>query len=325
MTTTNDPSIFSEIPSNNSKAIVVIGSIGYDQKIYLDEMPEIGSTKIGNIEIGLGGKGNIEAVACARTGEETIFLGAVGDNDYANLLKHFENNNVTAILKKVKNIPSHTALILIENDGNHRIISDPRASFLVDQNLIKVNKESIDKASYILLQLEISFETVEYVIEQYKNSKKTIILRPSPPNEIEKLRKLIKNVNYLILNETELGAISGDETKTPEQIEAACDKIMKHKPKNVIVPLLDKGWLLCNEKGKKKFAAYSVGEAIDKVGSMDCFVGVFASFLCKNYEVDEAIKYAILASSISSTREGTIPSLPFLDEIMRKKKKIKNW
>lgn len=323
--TTNDPSFFSEIPSNNSKTIMVIGSIGYDQKIYLDEMPEIGSTKIGNIEISLGGKGNIEAVACARAGEETIFLGAVGNNDYGNLLKHFEDNNVKAILKKVKNIPSHTACILIDKEGNHRIISDPRASYFVDQNLIQSNKETIDKSGYILLQLGISFETVEYIIEQYKNSQKTIILRPSPPNEVERLKKLIKNVNYLILNESELGLISGEETKTPEQIEIACKKIIDLKAKNVIVPLLDKGWLLWNEKGKRKFPAYSVGEAIDKVGSMDCFIGVFASFLCKNYEVEEAIKYAILASSICCTKEGTISSLPSLPEIMRKKNKIKNW
>lgn len=324
--TTNIPSLFSEDPSNNSKTIMVIGSIGYDQKIYLDEIPEIGSTKIGNIEISLGGKGNIEAVACARAGEETIFLGAVGSNDYANLLKHFEDNNVNAILKSVKNIPSHTACILIDKDGNHRIISDPRASYFVDKNLINLNKESLDKSSYILLQLEISFETVEYIIEQYKNSKKTIILRPSPPNQVERLKKVFKNVNYLILNESELGKISGDETKTSEQIEAACEKLMKFKPKNIIVPLLDKGWLLWNEKeGKKKFPPYSAGEAIDKVGSMDCFIGVFASFLCKNYEVDEAMKYAILASSICCTKEGTIPSLPSLPEIMSKKNKIKNW
>jgi len=97
------------------------------------------------------------------------------------------------------------------------------------------------------------------------------------------------------------------------------------EPKNIIVPLLDKGWLLWNKKGKKKFDSYSVGEVIDKVGAMDCFIGVFAAFLCKNCGVEEAIKYAILASCISSTKEGIIPSLPLLSEIIKKKNKIKNW
>ena len=310
------------------KKIIVIGSIGYDQKIFLYEMPEVGSTQLGNIQISLGGKGNIEAVACAKTEGETIFLGAVGDRDYENLRRHFEENKIIPKLKKVDNTPSHTALILIDREGKHRIIADPGASFDVDKKLIIENKESINSSSFILLQLEISFDTVKYIIEEYRN-KKTIILRPSPVpvSELEKLRKLIKDINYLILNEGELGKISGEETKTKEQIEAACEKIMKsYKPKNVIVPLLDKGWLLWNqEKGKKIFGPYFVGNIIDKVGSMDCFIGVFASFLCRENNVDEAIKYANLASSISSTKEGTIPSLPNNHDLRRWKNMIQNW
>ena len=58
---------------------------------------------------------------------------------------------------------------------------------------------------------------------------------------------------------------------------------------------------------------------------MDCFIGVFASFLCRENNVDEAIKYANLASSISSTKEGTIPSLPNFHDLRRWKNMIKNW
>lgn len=200
----DEASLFSENPSNNSKTIIVIGSVGFDYNILIDEIPGIGETKLVDIEIGLGGKGNNQAVACARAGEETIFLGAVGVKDYDNLLKHFKENNITAILKSDKLIPSHTACILIDKDKNHRILADPRASFTVNKNLIIKNREYIDKSSYILLQLEIDFEAVEYVIEEYKN-KKTIILNPSPPSQLERLKLLIKNIDYLILNEAELG------------------------------------------------------------------------------------------------------------------------
>ena len=311
--------------TDEQSKIVVIGSIGNDEKIYLDEIPDVGKTKIGNIEFGLGGKGNIEAVACARAEGETTFLGAVGERDYENFMKHFEQENITPLLKSVKNVPSHTACILIDKEGKHRIVVDPRAGNSLDKNFIKKNIEIINKSTFILLQLEINFQTVEYVIENFKNEK-NIILRPSPISHLEKLRKIIKNISYLISNEIELSQISGEEIKTKEQIETACDKVMKlYKPKNIIVPLFNDGWLLWNEKGKKNFNSYDVGPIVDKVGSMDCFIGVFASFLCKNYEVDEAIKYAILASSICCTKEGTISSLPSLPEIMRKKNKIKNW
>ena len=318
---------------SNKKKIIVIGSVGYDQKILLDilleEIPEIGGTKIANIEISLGGKGNIEAVACARTDGETTFLGAVGEKDYDNLFKHFYDNNVTPILKKAKNVPSHTACILIDKEKKHRIVVDPRAGNSLDKKFINSNIDIINKSSFILLQLEIDFLTVNYIITNYKG-KKTIILRPSPlqENQLERVRKLIKDLNYLILNEGELGLISGEETKTQEQIEAACDKIIKcYKPINVIVPILDKGWLLWNrEKGKKIFQAYDVGNVIDKVGFIDCFIGVFASFLSREYDIDEAIRYANLASSISSTREGTITSLPNYNELRRYINiKLPNW
>ena len=305
--------------------IVVIGSIGNDEKITLDEIPEIGKTKTVNIDYGLGGKGNIEAVACARTDGDTTFIGACGERDYENYIKHFENEHIKPILKKVTNVPSHTACILIDKEGKHRIVVDPRAGNSLDKNFIKKNIEIINKSSFILLQLEINFQTVEYVIENFKNEK-NIILRPSPISHLDKLRKMIKNISYLISNEVELSQISGEEIKTKEQIETACDKVMKlYKPKNIIVPLFNDGWLLWNEKGKKNFNSYDVGPIVDKVGSMDCFIGVFASFLSRDYDVDDSIKYAILAYNICCTRVGTIPSLPIGNNLMNLSNKISNW
>ena len=315
MTTTNDV----------HKNIIVIGSIGYDEKIKIDKMPEIGKTEIGNYEIDFGGKGNIEAVACARTDGETIFLGAVGDKDYETFKKHFEEENITSILRKVKGVQSRYATVLVDKEGKHRIITDPRASYYVDEELINENLESINKAGFILLQLEITFDTVEYIIDKFKNEK-TIILRPSPVTQLEKLRNLIKNVNYLILNEVELGLISGEETKTQQQIEVASDKLMKlYLPKNIIVSLLDKGWLLKNKSKKKIFPPYDVGNIVEKVGHMDCFIGVFASYLSRKNNVDEAIKYANLASKICCCKVGTISSLPKIPDLMSYKQRIQNW
>lgn len=65
--------------------------------------------------------------------------------------------------------------------------------------------------------------------------------------------------------------------------------------------------------------------AVDTAGAGDCFAGVFVTYLSKGYSIDEAIKYANLASSISVTKIGTIPSLPTQKEIEEKRKEIKDW
>ena len=66
-----------------------------------------------------------------------------------------------------------------------------------------MNENLFEKSNIILLQLEINFETVEYIINKYKD-KKLIILLPSPVKNIERLKVLIKKVDYLILNEVQL-------------------------------------------------------------------------------------------------------------------------
>ena len=58
---------------------------------------------------------------------------------------------------------------------------------------------------------------------------------------------------------------------------------------------------------------------------MDCFIGVFASYLSRKNNVDEVIKYANLASRICCCKAGTIPSLPYIHDLMSFKQRIKKW
>ena len=57
MGTSQTPSMsISDFLSRETKKILVVGTIGYDQKIYMEEIPKIGETKTGSIEINLGEK-----------------------------------------------------------------------------------------------------------------------------------------------------------------------------------------------------------------------------------------------------------------------------
>ena len=66
--------------SRHYKPILVIGSIGMDQITKLNDMPQAGGTKTGEIKSSPGGKGNNQAIACARAGGDTAFIGVVGNN-----------------------------------------------------------------------------------------------------------------------------------------------------------------------------------------------------------------------------------------------------
>ena len=113
-------------------------------------------------------------------------------------------------------------------------------------------------------------------------------------------------------------------TKTMEEIKKASEKIMKMGAQNLLVTLGEKGCLLCHGNKMDVYPTYPT-KAIDTTAAGDCFTGVFATYLSKGVDVIEAIKYANLASSISVSRTGAVPSLPTHQEIEDAKKKIKDW
>ena len=312
--------------ASNSKKVLVIGSIGMDQTIFNKQLPRFGEINIGEITKNPGGKGNNEAIACARAGGESTFIGVVGE-DYEKILeKTLIDNNISPKLKKLKNINSHTASIIVGENGESKILVSPGADLYLDKNLIDDHMNFIENAYIILLQLEIPFETVKYVIEKCHEKGIKSILRPSPPPE-ELSDDIIQKVTYLMPNKSELSKISGLPTNDEEQIDKACQNIMNRGAQNLIVPLGTKGCIFWNNKGKKIFNSYMLDEdkVIDTTGSVDCFIGVFAAYLSKKFSEEEAIKYANLAASISVCITGTINSYPKLDDINRKKAKVENW
>ena len=304
--------------------MLIIGSIGIDQTTFNKDIPKYGEINVGKIVKNPGGKGNNEAIACARAGGETLFMGVVGDDFDKYLKQKLEDDNVFPILKVRKGIETHSASIIIGSDGQSKIIVNPGEDTYLDINYLNDNIKYIDNAYIVTFQLEIPMKKNEYAIDYCYEKGKITILNPSPPVELSD--NIIKKVTYLILSESELAVISGMPTKDERQIDSACIKIMNRGTRNLIVLLGNKGCILWNKDGKKEYPSCIIdNDAVDYTGNVDCFIGVFAAYLSKNYELDEAIKYANLAVSIAVTTVGTISSHSKSGEIDRKREKIQNW
>ena len=59
-------------------SVVVVGSFVQDLAFYTRNFPRPGETVVGDFRPGPGGKGFNQAVAAARAGIPTLFIGAVG-------------------------------------------------------------------------------------------------------------------------------------------------------------------------------------------------------------------------------------------------------
>ena len=304
------------------KKICVIGSIGYDLTTYMYKFPKAGETIVGKKFIqNPGGKGDNQVIASARVGGDATFIGAVGDDNYGELLKkNLEENKVKTHMKIVPNMSSQIATILIDESGENRIVIVPGANNFVDKKQIDDNYDIIKECDIILMQLEIPMETVEYVVDKFYELNKIIILNPAPGAELSD--NIIKKCTYLTPNENEIGLISKMPYDTIDNIKSAAKCLFDKGAQNVLVTLGEKGAYLKNKNDDIIIPTLKV-KALDTTGAGDCFNGVFAACLAMGKNAIEAIKYANVASSISVTRSGAVPSLPYKNEVDEKFKEYK--
>ena len=304
------------------KKICVIGSIGYDLTTYMYKFPKAGETIVGKKFIqNPGGKGDNQVIASARVGGDVTFIGAVGDDNYGELLKkNLEENKVKTHMKIVPNMSSQIATILIDESGENRIVIVPGANNFVDKKQIDDNFDIIKECDIILMQLEIPMETVEYVVDKFYELNKIIILNPAPGAELSD--NIIKKCTYLTPNENEIGLITKMPYDTIDNIKSAAKCLFDKGAQNILVTLGEKGAYLKNKNDDIIISTLKV-KALDTTGAGDCFNGVFAACLAMGKNAIEAIKYANVASSISVTRSGAVPSLPYKNEVDEKFKEYK--
>jgi ribokinase len=286
------------------------------------QFPKVGETIVGKKFIqNPGGKGDNQVIAAARVGGDVTFIGAVGDDNYGELLKkNLEANNVKTHLKIVPNMSSQIATILIDETGENRIVIVPGANNFVDKKQIDDNFDIIKECDIILMQLEIPMETVEYVVDKFYELNKILILNPAPGAELSD--NIIKKCTYLTPNENEIGLITKMPYDSIDNIKLAAKCLIDKGAKNVLVTLGEKGAYLKNKNEDIIIPTIKV-KAIDTTGAGDCFNGVFAMYLALGKSAIEAIKYANVASSISVTRSGAVPSLPYKEEVDEKFKEFK--
>ncbi|NLP22156.1 MAG: ribokinase [Erysipelotrichaceae bacterium] len=292
-------------------SVLVIGSSNVDLSATVTNLPKKGETLMGkSFSTSFGGKGANQAVACGKLGADVTFLSCVGNDDYGkNIIKYLSSVNVkTDLIKVSDNCPTGTALITIDDDGQNTIVVISGANAECDVEYLKANEEEFKKCEYVLLQMEIPLDAIEYAIECAHKYNKKIILNPAPadPNiSVEALKK----VDYLTPNETEVEIMA--KTKG---FKESCDALLELGINNLIVTLGDKGAAIINKETNEIVEGFKV-EAIDTVGAGDCFNGAFVTALSKGKNEAEAIKFANKASSIAVTRKGAQEAIPTIEEM----------
>lgn len=296
------------------KNICVIGSLNMDLVVNVDTMPKPGQTIIGsNFKEVPGGKGANQAVAMARLNGNVSMIGKVGEDGFGQtLINSLKNDKVDTTYIQTAKGATGVALITVDKNAQNSIVVSPGANFEVKEDDIDNNIEAIKNSDIVVLQLETPLNTIKYALNKAKELNKYTILNPAPAVKLDD--EIIKNVDLLTPNETELEIISGVSIETEEDIQKAAQIMIEKGVKELIVTLGSKGSLYINKEKSMFKKAYKV-EAVDTTAAGDSYTGALAVALSQDKNIEDAMDFASKVGALSVLKEGAQSSLPILEDV----------
>jgi ribokinase len=294
--------------------VFVAGSINMDVVATAERHPRMGETVAGKQVLYFpGGKGANQAVAAAKQGVPTTLIGRLGADAFGAKLKAYlaAQGVDLSFVKETPDAHTGTAIITIANADN-TIVVVPGANAMVSTD--DVAAPVLTKGDIAVSQFEIPLPTISAFFKRAHAAGATTILNPAPAVAFG--QELLDLVDILVLNESELGFLTGKElrdTNDPARfVEAAQSLASRGK---IICMTLGRRGMLALIDGEPRFVPGRAVKAVDTTGAGDCFVGALAAQLAGGTAIFDALGYANAAASICVQRMGAAPSMPTAAEV----------
>jgi ribokinase len=286
--------------------VVVVGSANMDLVARVVRLPHPGETVSAHDYFeACGGKGANQAIAAARAGARTAFIGAVGSDAAGDTLRAaFKNDAVDTSMLATVSEPTGRALIGVSDDAENLIIVVPGANHALSIDHIDAAAALLANAKVVLVQLEVRLAVVQRAVD-LAGSDTIVVLNPAPANELPD--DVLRHVDVITPNEHEAALLGG-----------AAALVARGVP-NVVVTQGARGALLVTRDGETRIEPFLV-TPVDTTGAGDAFCGVLSARLAVAgglAGLPLALRAAAVAGALATQTAGAVPSLPVWAQVAK--------
>jgi len=297
--------------------IIIVGSHAPGVFVQVKRIPKAGETVIGwNFDEPVdGGKGSNQAIAAARLGGKTCFVGCVGQDRIGAEGKRWmqEAGVNTDFLREHEQFSSGIGFILLSENGVPAMVTSMGANAAIEKADIDEALQATPESKIVMTQFELPLDIAMYAIKKGRDAGKITIVNPGPAPE-EPIPYL-DAISALIPNETEAQVLLGREPgESFEAEELARALRTKTEIEDIIITLGDQGIVGIDNDGLWQIEPLDV-DVVDTSGAGDVFCAALAVSLINGKTMRESSSWANKAAALSVTRSGTIPAFPTLDEV----------
>jgi ribokinase len=310
--------------------VIVVGSVNIDLVASSDRLPVPGETVIGaRFARHHGGKGGNQAVAAARLGAPTVFVGAVGDDafgDDARAALAADGIDLSALAT----VPGATgvALILVDARGENLISVASGANAQLSADVVRAALANLAPrpGDILLVSHEIPTAAARAALRAGRDAGVTTIFNPAPAGGLD--RSVFGLADILTPNRNELAALAADDARrigrsggAGGRPEAAALTLVEPNSEGegvrraVIVTLGDAGAVVIRPAEAPLDVKAPQVASVDAVGAGDTFNGALAAGLAAGQDLEAATTRAIAAAALSTTRAGAREGIPTTAEL----------
>ena len=299
-----------------SNKVAVLGSINVDTTYHMERFPEPGETLAAKDKSSAPvGKGANQAVAAARSGSQTYFIGMVGTDAEGKFMREaLQADGIDT--SHIGNDPHHgtgTALVTLYANGQNDIMVYGGANQAMTTANLKDLDALMEEVDFLVTQFETPQEVALAAFKTAKAHDVITVLNPAPAKEI--LPELLAYTDVIAPNETESALLSGIEITDEASLVQTAQAFQAKGVTTTLITLGSKGAFFATKDDHGIVPAFKV-KAVDTTAAGDTFLGALISQLDPAMtNLADAIRYAQRASSLTVQRMGAMPSIPTEAEV----------
>jgi ribokinase len=314
-----------------SGRVIVVGSVNVDLVVRAPRLPSPGETVTGgDFERHQGGKGGNQAIACARLGHPTLFVGAVGDDPFAT-----EARGALAVehvdVSRLFTIPGRStgvAVIMVDARGENLIGVAAGANADLEPAMVA---EALGRlgplaGDVVMASNEVPTASVREALRVGRAAGATTILNPAPAGGLD--ADLLRLADVMTPNRTELAILAGHVLGPAAEVEVGGDPVgvarrlvgALRPPDGgeapaIVVTLAAAGARIVRVAPDGSDLPVvevpaPVVEAVDSTGAGDAFNGALAVAIAERRTLDDACRRAVAAGALATTKAGAREGMP---------------
>jgi ribokinase len=318
-------------------AVIVVGSYVQDQAWFVERFPRPGETiRATGYNTGPGGKGFNQAVACARQGVPTAFIGALGHDTFAEFAERFAEGEGMPCRWQIRDDqPTSTSSITVNAKAENQISMIFGANEHLDPAHVRAQDDLFAGAKILLIQLENNLDALAAALEIGGKHRLTRIMNPAPVHG-DLSAEMLRSADIATPNETEFSLLLdrfGHADVDPDTLAQRSDDDLHALARKlgvvtVVVTLGSRGCFVSHaDDGDHRgdcATHYRIApekvKAIDTTGAGDAFSGALTAGLVRfaGRPFRDAVVHANRAAAMSTEVVGTAPAMPKFDAVIER-------